>query len=783
MNKELLLAKANFKKKKSQSITIFLLMFLSSLLVGISLLLFLDAFPNTNKYAEKLNVGDGYTILYQDLDNINDEVISDILIDYSKEFATHECLYYPVTSIPFNDGDLVTNLLITNKNAFNKKMDRTEIAIEDKSINNNYIYLPYQLYSNGTCKIGDFYKLNINGRSYEFKIKGFTNVVSFGCSTAGGLEFVLDDQSYSDISNLDLESNRAIFISYNLNEDVSPNRMSLIIRNELSKINNNTQATCSSLSDVIFYRGYMALIIGLSFLIVTAISTIVIILMLANTISNYVKENMKLIGALKALGYTSHDIILALLIQFVSISLVASIIGVVISYSLMPIFANIISIQQGFLYNVSFNFIATFIPIIFVLAVTVLVVLISTIKIHRIEAIVALREGLDGHNFKKNVIPLDKTKIGLNQSLALKTVFNNLKQNIITFIVVGFLIFICGVGLMMYENFSRNPKLEILTFETCGGVITVDSNKKDEVRKYLEERNDVSNVRRIINIEIVYGDNLDKLTSYIIDDAKNLNNKNVCYEGRLAKYDNEICVSGKFCKAYGLTIGDEIEVTYGGVKAKYLITGLLQSCNNNGREAFMTFDALEKLSNYNVNEDYFWFDSSKEDTAKILDDVKSIYGDAIITTMNFYTVVEGGLTMFKLIASFMMIAMFMISIIVILLVLYLLIKSLIHNKKIEYGILKALGYSSKDLILQTAISFMPSIIISVIVFSFVSYFAINPYMNIIMINFGLMKCDFSIPIIGMVLIGAMLILISFGFSVFESRKIKKIEPYNLLIGE
>jgi hypothetical protein len=56
-----------------------------------------------------------------------------------------------------------------------------------------------------------------------------------------------------------------------------------------------------------------------------------------------------------------------------------------------------------------------------------------------------------------------------------------MKQNIITFVVIGFLTFICGTAFMMYENFNRNPKIDILAFESCGGVVTVENSKKEEL--------------------------------------------------------------------------------------------------------------------------------------------------------------------------------------------------------------------------------------------------------------------------------------------------------------
>ena len=59
----------------------------------------------------------------------------------------------------------------------------------------------------------------------------------------------------------------------------------------------------------------------------------------------------------------------------------------------------------------------------------------------------------------------------------------------------------------------------------------------------------------------------------------------------------------------------------------------------------------------------------------------------------------------------------------------------------------------------------------------------NPYMGLIMFSFGLMKCSFDIPVLGVVLIGVFLILLAFAFAVLESRRIKTIEPYRMLIAE
>ncbi len=155
----------------------------------------------------------------------------------------------------------------------------------------------------------------------------------------------------------------------------------------------------------------------------------------------------------------------------------------------------------------------------------------------------------------------------------------------------------------------------------------------------------------------------------------------------------------------------------------------------------------------------------------------------MISRMNFYDIIEGALTTFKMVAVAMLSVMFVVSALVILLVLYLLVKSLILNKRKDYGILKAIGYKTSDLVIQTAVSFMPSILISVIVFSVLSYHLANPFMNLAMGSFGIVKADFTVPIPGVVLVSIFITAISFAFAILESRKIRKIEAYKMLVSE
>ena len=78
MNKTLLLTRSNLRKNRGASIGLFLLMMIATCLVGISLLIFFDCYPTARKTSERLNAGDGFVIISEDLNGITDEKIEDL---------------------------------------------------------------------------------------------------------------------------------------------------------------------------------------------------------------------------------------------------------------------------------------------------------------------------------------------------------------------------------------------------------------------------------------------------------------------------------------------------------------------------------------------------------------------------------------------------------------------------------------------------------------------------------------------------------------------------------
>ena len=778
-----ILTKANFRKNKGTSVGLFLLMILSSMMIGVVLLLFLDATPNTENEAKRLKAGDGMFRISGNLTGMDDETLGEIIDKDVEDYEITRGMSFSMLETKFGDGMLFNGIALKNSEDFETRLNRTEIITEDTTITSNYIYLPYQFHTSGGYEIGDSFSLNLPGKKYDLRVRGFLNLTYFGCNNTGTIKLIPDDATYEEIYDQNKETQECVFICYYLKEGVKASKFRIETTNAFIAANPEAITDSQEIASTLFGKTFMAIILAVSFLTVAIIVVLVIMLMLKSSITNYIRENMKSIGALKAIGYTSSKIRRSLYTMFALLAVVAGVLGAGLAYLVIPVMSKIVVGQSGVPYTASFNIPAAVVPVMFVILFTLFVTFLSTRKIKKIEAIVALRDGVENHSFKKNHVKLDKTVFGVNTALAFKTTFTNLKQNLITFFVTGLLVFICVIGLLMYENFNRNPKMEILAPEICSGGITFGYDIRGEVYDFLESRDEVTNIRPSTNLDLTYNGE-DALYTTAYEDPAKINNKEVCYEGELPVYDNEICISGKFAKEYGFDIGDPIELQYGDQTYTYLITGFLQSVNNLGKEATMTQDALSHVAEIDKLKNSCYFDAPDEDaTASLLDDFEKEFEGKNASTVNFYDVMGGALTTFRSITTVMLILMCIISAVVILLILYLMVRTLIYNKRKDYGIYKALGYTSGRLILQTAVSFMPTVLLSVVIFSVVSYLVADPYMNMMTGSFGLVKCSFAIPIIGVVIIGAGMVLLAFLFAVLQSLRIRRIEAYRMLIAE
>lgn len=336
---------------------------------------------------------------------------------------------------------------------------------------------------------------------------------------------------------------------------------------------------------------------------------------------------------------------------------------------------------------------------------------------------------------------------------------------------------------LMVENVIVDMQsfINLIVGETSDSCINVNAEIENEFLQMLNEDSRTKKVYLYHTVEVGHVGGIALVTN-LSDDFSNVNNQSVCFEGRFPKYDNEVAIGAKYAKEKNLKIGDEITLTVDGNEVKYIISGFTQMANALGKDCLMTRSGYERMAKLR-DLSYYINVSDGVDIDAFYLEVSQQFENNINYVVNSSLVLNATSIVYVSLMTIIVIAILVLSVIVVTFVLYLLVRTMLNNKKRDYGIMKALGFTTAQLVLQTAISFMPTVIFSMIVGLIVSSFIINPLLAIFLGGIGIVKCTFSIPIVFITVVGIGMILLSFAIVCLLSLKIKKISTKELISGE
>ena len=215
-------------------------------------------------------------------------------------------------------------------------------------------------------------------------------------------------------------------------------------------------------------RVLMAFIMAVMVIAFAFIIVAVCLIVVRFRISNSIEEDMAKIGSLKAIGYTSRQIILSIVLQFVLIALTASILGIILSYMTTPIISDVFAQQSGIKWIQGFDLYISTMSLGLIIIIVMLIAYISSRKIKRLNPIVALRGGIITHNFKKNHLPLEHSRGNISFFLAIKNLLQNKKQGIMITIIMFAVSFTGVFAVVMFYNttvdtkaFNETPGIEL----------------------------------------------------------------------------------------------------------------------------------------------------------------------------------------------------------------------------------------------------------------------------------------------------------------------------------
>ena len=780
MGKSFLIARSNLRRAKGQAAAIVVLVLLAAMMLNLWLMLAMDYKANFDRYHDKLN--DGHVTLAVDSDAPEFRAFLTQTLEQDSradQFRLDPCMHM-VGSFDYNGGEMSSEMIFLDKDtALSRSIGRAEIVEEGGGTSG--IYLPLLL-KTGEIDLGRPITLSIGSNEATYTVCGFFNITMMGSHNCAMMELILTQDKYEELEALGYAP-QAVLCSVRLHDKGDSQVFEADLKTAVSDRFPEVRAVSNSYALVTQSRYISQMICSGTVSAMAFFVLLIALIVIASNIINYIQVNMKDLGALKAIGYTSGQLVGALLAQFLGLALLAAVAGAGVSYALFP-GINAMMIQQT-----GIPYAERFLPLPFALTLAILgaavalSVWLSAHRIKKIEPITALRSGLSTHNFKRNHVPLDKTKAPLSCALALKATLSGAKHNVtvcVTMLVVSLVVVFSG---LMLENmiWDMGPFVDMIAGETADAGINVQADIEDDFLAELAADSRVEKVY-LYNITKVWHVGGVELDGIICDDFAQVNNQSVVFDGRFPKFDNEIAIAAKYAREQGLAIGDEIAITSNGRQTCYLITGFTQMSNYLGRECLLARAGYERLGTL-TNAAYYLNLSEGTDVDGFNAEMEERFAGSINATMNVQALIDGAASVYVSLMTVIVVAVLVLSAVIIVFVLYLLARTMLNQKSRDYGVMKALGFTTGQLILQTALSFMPTVVISAAIGLTVCSFIINPLMALFLSGIGIVKCTFTVPVGFIAAAGGGLVLFSFGTLCLLSLKIKKIAPRALLSGE
>ena len=505
-------------------------------------------------------------------------------------------------------------------------------------------------------------------------------------------------------------------------------------------------------------------------------------IMIVFTINNNISRDIINIGALRSVGHTVRQIRAALTAEFVILGAVGSLAGMILSYAIYPTMEKMfirelcgIIWKERFYPDISLGMLAG------VLLMTAAVAMFSTMKIKKLQPVTALRFGLRSNSFKKNHFPLSETRGKLNFLLALKSSMQNMGQNIVIFFMITAVAFVTQFsGLLFY-----NTRVDITNFQRMiqgdapdAYVYLKDDSYESACRviDVLSKVDGVSEAYGLFSVEATVGD--DDVTLIYVTDPDCV----YCgvYEGEIMREDNEVVIGSSVAESLGVGVGDEITVGYGENSRRYLITGLQQSVMNT--RLYMTDKAAQALG---VDTRYNRIrvrvtDATDKRVEEVLGRIDSLDDDAITETKNYYREQRSSENVPVYAVGFIVLIMIILSVATVLLVIRLMLKAVFIRKEREFGIKKAVGFTSTQLRYQLSLSLMPTTIIAAITGSVAGYILLNPLFTLILGGYGIRNANLLLQPLLIPITAISVTLLVFAFSFIMSGRMKKLSAYKLI---
>lgn len=215
------------------------------------------------------------------------------------------------------------------------------------------IYLPMIYGIDDNISVGKTIELTIGDHVVSYPVCGFLNSVMTGSHNCSMSAFMLTSDLYEGLEEKGFAL-KSTLVSIRLKDKTKSEDFEAMLKNEISSKYPSVHPSSNSYEIVSSSRYISQMICAGIVSVMAFLVTLISLVVIVSNVINYIQENMRQLGVLKAIGYKSGQIIFVLMLQFLGITVIAAIVGVALSYCLFPAINEMMISQTGIPYTIRF---------------------------------------------------------------------------------------------------------------------------------------------------------------------------------------------------------------------------------------------------------------------------------------------------------------------------------------------------------------------------------------------------------------------------------------------
>ena len=673
--------------------------------------------------------------------------------------------------------------------------DMTDIITEVPKLSRGEIYLPGALKDYDDLSIGDTMTAVFEGASFTFTIKGFVEEPACGSSFMPLKVPFICQEDFDEIAEnrrkaiagnpkLSTDLYEIVYITKAETCDLTDNKFAQEL-NKTSDIENYAQGVLTR-SDSLYFHGLMPDIILNIFLSFVIILTVIVFVVMSNSISSSIEMNYIDLGILKAQGFDSHRLKLVFLGQYMLAEIIGAVVGFLLSVPVVIYLPRVFEPIVGIKIVGGVAVLRSLLILVGILLLSAFYIMLISRKVGSISPVRAVSGGRCEVFFDSRLTLPIKGRM-LSSSLAFRQFTAGGKRYVASILIASLLVFFLMTMTGMTDAVSSENALKAMGATSENMTVYLETEEygpenTQYVRKQFARIETL--IRQYTDIEERYGFestymvlNGEKMSCRMSEDDEVF----TVTKGRAPLYANEVVVSQIYAEDMGYKIGDVVEVSYRGRRNNFVISGFITDATeagdagrffgmNNDAAAFFIDDFIVQYVGYKL--------ADPEKAEAIKEKIESeMTGDIHISV---YSGESSREKMMTTIAYSIRAVIYVIAVIFALVVVSMICSKTFVREKIDIGIYKAMGFTSGNLRLQFAVRFLIVAIFGILIGTTLSLTLSEKLLSFMLRSMGIVNFVIDFRFITVLLPNAAVAICYFLFAYIAAGKTRRVEVRSLI---